>query len=124
MVSDRYNGRQSDEIRLTSYARDDDVDQTLLQRHVQQVAPLLQETWLQLWPNYQAGHQTELVKLAGLHQALTLAKLGQDLPLQSQVSHLKTQQYQEMFLAKSRSRPTWMCPSVEMMLHLNFRLLG
>ena len=28
-VSDRYNGRQSDEIRLTSYDRDDDVDNDL-----------------------------------------------------------------------------------------------
>ena len=26
-VSDRYNGRQSDKTRLTSFARDDDVDQ-------------------------------------------------------------------------------------------------
>ena len=60
----------------------------MLQGDIEQTAALLQQTGLQLRPRGEARQEDKLIQLLWRHQALRLAQLGQDLPLESEMGGL------------------------------------
>ena len=65
----------------------------MLQGDIEKAPALLQQTGLQLRPRGEAGQEDKLIQLLRRHQALRLAQLGQDLPLESKVGGLEKEYY-------------------------------